>query len=188
MPRASPATCGPAWHYGPAIASWEMVAPLAISGLGFGLVGSPTIDFVLAEVPKDDVGSASGLLNTAQQLGIALGVVLAGVVFFAQLDSGSGRGVDVVAPQVRTEFTAAGPNSAGPDPLRLQGMRAGQIGRHQPHRDPSELPGDPGFVHPAWKARSGHRNPQRRRQKGQRRELLSRVQTAIARASRSSSR
>ncbi|MFJ9369737.1 MFS transporter [Nocardia sp. NPDC101769] len=100
-----------AWHYGPAITSWQMIAPLAISGLGFGLVVSPTIDFVLAEVPRDDAGSASGLLNTAQQLGIALGVALAGVVFFAQIDSGSGRSVDVVAPHVRTELAAAGLNT-----------------------------------------------------------------------------
>ncbi|MET8429533.1 MFS transporter [Nocardia sp. NPDC004860] len=112
-----------AWQYGTAITSWEMIAPLAISGLGFGLVVSPTIDFVLAEVPKDDAGSASGLLNTAQQLGIALGVALAGVVFFAQLDSGSGRGVDVVAPRVRTEFTAAGLNTQAQAQV-LSGFRA----------------------------------------------------------------
>ncbi|MFE3056852.1 MFS transporter [Nocardia sp. NPDC059239] len=112
-----------AWHFGPAITSWEMIAPLAISGLGFGLIVSPTIDFVLTEVPGDDAGSASGLLNTAQQLGIALGVALAGVVFFAQLDSGSGRGVDVVAPQVRTEFTAAGLNTQAQTQI-LSGFRA----------------------------------------------------------------
>ncbi|MGO4613601.1 MFS transporter [Nocardia sp. 2YAB30] len=97
-----------AWRYGPAITSWQMIAPLIVSGLGFGLVVSPTVDFVLAKVPEDDAGSASGLLNTAQQLGIALGVSLAGVIFFAQLDSGSDRGVDTVAPQVRTELAAVG--------------------------------------------------------------------------------
>ncbi|WP_330256972.1 MFS transporter [Nocardia sp. NBC_00565] len=97
-----------AGRYGPAITSWQLIAPLAISGLGFGLIVSPTVDFVLAAVPKDDAGSASGLLNTAQQLGVALGVALVGVIFFTQLDSGSDRGVDTVVPRVRTELAAAG--------------------------------------------------------------------------------
>ncbi|WP_433731602.1 MFS transporter [Nocardia sp. CA-129566] len=97
-----------AGRYGPAITSWQLIAPLVISGLGFGLIVSPTIDFVLAAVPEDDAGSASGLVNTAQQLGVALGVALAGVIFFTQLDSGSDRSVDTVIPRVRTELAVAG--------------------------------------------------------------------------------
>lgn len=110
-------------HYGPEIAPWQMLGPLIVAGLGFGLVVAPTVDFVLAGVPENDAGSASGLLNTAQQLGIALGVALAGMFFFAQLDSGSAHAVDQVIPQVRTELTAAGVDTSAQEGI-LVGFRA----------------------------------------------------------------
>jgi EmrB/QacA subfamily drug resistance transporter len=72
-------------HYGTAIHSWQMIAPLAITGIGFGLIVSPLVDLVLSGVPRGDAGSASGLLNTVQQLGIALGIALIGTIFFDQL-------------------------------------------------------------------------------------------------------
>ena len=52
-----------------------------------GLVFPPLIDTVLAGVPLEDAGSASGVLNTAQQLGSAIGVAVIGVIFFGLLTS-----------------------------------------------------------------------------------------------------
>ncbi|MFJ4653649.1 MFS transporter [Nocardia sp. NPDC088792] len=75
-----------AWYYGTAVSSWQMAAPLALSGLGLGLVVAPVIDLLLGQVPAGVAGSASGLLNTAQQLGMAIGVAVSGVVFFTLLD------------------------------------------------------------------------------------------------------
>ncbi|MGW4088570.1 MFS transporter [Nocardia sp. NPDC004750] len=97
-----------ATHYGAEIASWQMVFPLIVTGAGFGMVVAPTIDLLLGQVPAREAGSASGLLNTGQQLGTALGVALVGVVFFTQLDHDSARGVDTVAPEVRAELAAVG--------------------------------------------------------------------------------
>ncbi|MET7773050.1 MFS transporter [Nocardia sp. NPDC005366] len=97
-----------ATHYGAEITSWQMVFPLLLTGAGFGMVVAPTIDLLLGQVPAREAGSASGLLNTGQQLGTALGVALVGVVFFTQLDHDSARGVDTVVPQVRAELSAAG--------------------------------------------------------------------------------
>ncbi|WP_205856172.1 MFS transporter, partial [Phytoactinopolyspora endophytica] len=54
---------------GPEIDSWQMVSPLIVAGVGFGLVVAPMIDLVLTDVPVRDAGSASGLLSTVQQLG-----------------------------------------------------------------------------------------------------------------------
>ncbi|MFD0365444.1 MFS transporter [Nocardia sp. GCM10030253] len=100
-------------HYGASISSWQMVIPLLITGIGFGMVVAPTIDLLLGQVPPREAGSASGLLNTGQQLGTALGVALVGVVFFGQLDHDSARGVETVAPQVRAELSTMGlPNAA----------------------------------------------------------------------------
>jgi EmrB/QacA subfamily drug resistance transporter len=74
-------------HYGAGIHSWQMIAPLAVNGIGFGLIVAPLIDLVLSGVPRQHAGSASGLLNTIQQLGIALGIALLGTIFFDQLTS-----------------------------------------------------------------------------------------------------
>lgn len=83
-----------------------MMIPLVVIGTGFGMVVAPTIDLVLGQVPEHEAGAASGLLNTGQQLGVALGVALVGVVFFTQLDHGSARGAEDVVPQTRSELTA----------------------------------------------------------------------------------
>jgi hypothetical protein len=117
---------GYAWvgsHYGPAIHSWQMVAPLAVAGIGFGLVVAPMIDAVLTDVPVRDAGSASGVLNTTQQVGMALGVALVGVVFFALLANDSGRGVDAVTPSLHGQLTAVGVPTSGQDAI-VAGLRA----------------------------------------------------------------
>ncbi|WP_433628774.1 MFS transporter [Nocardia sp. CA-120079] len=93
-------------HYESDFASWQMIFPLLITGIGFGAVVAPTIDLLIGQVPTHAAGSASGLLNTGQQLGMALGVALVGVVFFTQLDHDSARGVNAVTPQAQAELAA----------------------------------------------------------------------------------
>ena len=95
-------------HYGTRITTWEMIAPLLISGVGFGLVVAPITDLVLSDVPTADAGSASGLFSTVQQVGAALGIALIGVIFFSQLNTQSHKAVDAVAPKLRTTLSAAG--------------------------------------------------------------------------------
>ncbi|MFG2815490.1 MFS transporter [Streptomyces sp. NPDC004673] len=72
-------------RYGLAIASWQMALPLVVMGLGMGLIVAPLTDAILSEVPREHAGSASGLLNTVQQMGNALGLGLVSVVFFGQI-------------------------------------------------------------------------------------------------------
>ncbi|MEV5335790.1 MFS transporter [Streptomyces werraensis] len=69
-------------HYGLGITSWQMALPLVVMGAGMGLVVAPLTDAVLSEVPREHAGSASGLINTVQQMGHALGLGLVSVVFF----------------------------------------------------------------------------------------------------------
>ncbi|RKT17047.1 EmrB/QacA subfamily drug resistance transporter [Streptomyces sp. 1114.5] len=68
-------------HYGAGIQPWQMILPLAVMGTGMGLIIAPLTGSVLSQVPFQHAGSASGLINTANQLGIALGVGLASVPF-----------------------------------------------------------------------------------------------------------
>ncbi|MFF7470746.1 DHA2 family efflux MFS transporter permease subunit [Streptomyces sp. NPDC008092] len=73
-------------RYGLAIASWQMALPLVVMGAGMGLIVAPLTDAVLSEVPREHAGSASGLINTVQQMGNALGLGLVSVVFYGVVD------------------------------------------------------------------------------------------------------
>ncbi|WP_410871269.1 MFS transporter [Nocardia sp. A7] len=95
-------------RYGSEFTSWQMVLPLILTGAGFGMVVAPTLDLLLGQVPVREAGSASGLLNTGQQLGTALGVTLVGVLFFAALEQNSDRGVEKATPLIRAELATAG--------------------------------------------------------------------------------
>lgn len=60
--------------------------PLVVMGVGMGLIVAPLTDAVLSEVPREHAGSASGLINTVQQMGNALGLGLVSVVFLGVID------------------------------------------------------------------------------------------------------
>ncbi|WP_285683910.1 MFS transporter [Actinoplanes sp. NBRC 103695] len=69
---------------------WAATVPLLLAGLGSGLVISPNQTLTLAEVPVKRAGSAGAVLQTGQRIGTALGIAVAGTVFFARLaDSGN---------------------------------------------------------------------------------------------------
>ncbi|MFJ8655350.1 MFS transporter [Streptomyces rochei] len=74
-----------AGHYGLGITSWQMALPLVVMGVGMGLIVAPLTDAVLSQVPREHAGSASGLINTVQQVGNALGLGLVSVVFFGTM-------------------------------------------------------------------------------------------------------
>ncbi|MCM6778688.1 MFS transporter [Nocardia sp. CDC159] len=127
-----------AQHYGPSITSWQMMIPLVAIGLGFGLVVAPTIDLLLGQVPVHEAGAGSGLLNTGQQLGMALGVALVGVVFFGRLDHDSARGIDQVTPSIRAELTELGVPAPAQSEI-IAGFRA-CVQDRLAQIDPAEVP------------------------------------------------
>jgi len=76
-----------AHHAGAQVSSWALVPGLAIAGAGLGLLVVPLVNVVLAAVPADEAGEASGVFSTSQQLGGALGVAILGTIFFDRLGS-----------------------------------------------------------------------------------------------------
>jgi EmrB/QacA subfamily drug resistance transporter len=68
---------------------WPIVPGLVVAGAGLALLVIPLVNVVLAAVPAEVAGGASGLFSTAQQLGGALGVALLGTIFFGYLDGHS---------------------------------------------------------------------------------------------------
>ena len=69
----------------PATAGWDLAGPLLLAGLGTGMTIAPNQDFVLAAVPRQEAGTASGILGTSQRLGTSIGIALIGTVLFGSL-------------------------------------------------------------------------------------------------------
>jgi EmrB/QacA subfamily drug resistance transporter len=62
--------------------SWTVLVPgLAVLGVGVGVANPTLASAALATVPRERSGMASGAVNTARQLGFALGVAVLGSVF-----------------------------------------------------------------------------------------------------------
>jgi MFS family permease len=74
-----------AHHMGSGISPWPLVPGLVVAGAGLALLIIPLVNVVLAAVPAEAAGGASGVFSTAQQLGGAIGVAVAGTIFFADL-------------------------------------------------------------------------------------------------------
>ncbi len=65
-----------------ALVGTDLIAPMALAGLGLTLLVVPLTDVALAQTAIANAGAASGVLGTFQQVGSAIGVAVVGVVFF----------------------------------------------------------------------------------------------------------
>jgi predicted MFS family arabinose efflux permease len=72
----------------PQPSAWYLVGPLALAGLGNGLVIAPNQDFVLGSVPRWQAGTAGGMLYTAQRIGAAIRIAAIGTALFGSGASG----------------------------------------------------------------------------------------------------
>ncbi len=96
-------------HVGVNGSPWPVVPGLAVAGAGLALLVIPLVNVVLAAVPAEVAGGASGLFSTAQQLGGALGVALLGSVFFGYLNGHSFEAALVhTAPYAMGAFALCG--------------------------------------------------------------------------------
>jgi hypothetical protein len=75
---------------GGGVTAWDLAGPLAITGFGMGMVFVPMFDVILAGVAPHELGSASGLLESIQQLAMSIGIAAVGTVLFDSV--GQGRG------------------------------------------------------------------------------------------------
>ncbi len=99
------------------VSAWELVGPFAVAGFGMGMVFVPMFDVILAGVTPRQLGSASGLLETIQQLGMSLGIAVVGTVLFGVLGDGHGA-----AAFVRSADTPCwSPSASSSPPLRSPG-------------------------------------------------------------------
>jgi hypothetical protein len=65
----------------PDVTPLSLVVPMALAGVGGGLVMMPLFGVVLSQVPPQQAGLGSGILITMQQTCLALGAVTIGTLF-----------------------------------------------------------------------------------------------------------
>ena len=79
----------------------DLIVAMAIAGVGLTLILVPLNDLSLAQTDVANAGAASGVLNTFQQVGGALGVAVISVIFFDTV------GVDFSPAGLREAFEVA---------------------------------------------------------------------------------
>ncbi len=73
-------------RHGDGVVGFADLAPgLFVFGLGMGMIFVPLFSIIMGEIDDHEVGSASGLLESLQQLGASLGVGVLGTLFFDKL-------------------------------------------------------------------------------------------------------
>jgi EmrB/QacA subfamily drug resistance transporter len=71
-------------------ATWAILGPLLVAGLGGGMVTSPNMTLTLQNVPVPMAGAAGGAVQTAQRVGAAIGTATLVTIFYHVL-TGTGR-------------------------------------------------------------------------------------------------
>jgi MFS family permease len=61
------------------------LAIMVVYGFGMGMIFVPLFSIIMGEIEDHEVGSASGMLESCQQLGASLGVAVLATLFFATL-------------------------------------------------------------------------------------------------------
>ncbi|HTX12385.1 MAG TPA: MFS transporter [Solirubrobacteraceae bacterium] len=75
---------------GGTLTAWDLAGPLTITGFGMGMVFVPMFDVILAGVAPHEMGSASGLLESIQQLAMSIGIAAVGTVLFDRVGTAHG--------------------------------------------------------------------------------------------------
>ena len=91
-------------RYGDGLHGWQLAPGMLVAGLGMAMVSTTLVTIVLARVPGRDAGSASGVVNTTLQVGLAAGVAVVGTLFFTLLDGGA----DIAAATQRSLWLEIG--------------------------------------------------------------------------------
>jgi EmrB/QacA subfamily drug resistance transporter len=73
-----------------------LTLPYLILGLGIGLALAQNTQVILSDIPHQQSGSASGMLNTIRQVGSALGIAIIGAVLSAHLITNLTKNIEAV--------------------------------------------------------------------------------------------
>jgi len=92
-------------HAGSGLSGWDLAPELGGYGFGMGMIFVPLFDIIMGEVRDHEVGSASAILESLQQLGASVGVAGLGTVFFGTVGAGRHVGAFLTAAERVTLIT-----------------------------------------------------------------------------------
>ena len=117
------------------VTDWtNLVLPLAVCGVGMGLVMAPVTTVVMASTPLEQSGAGAGILATVRQIGSVMGIAVLGAVLQNQLVGNIREalaGIAVIPATIRDQIVlgltsgslgigGANVSSSVPGPLRDQ--------------------------------------------------------------------
>jgi len=94
-------------HSHTGLSGWSLAPVLGGYGFGMGMIFVPLFDIIMGEVSDREVGSASAILESLQQLGASVGVAGLGTVFFGMIGAHAGSATYFAAAERVTLITLA---------------------------------------------------------------------------------
>lgn len=82
--------------------NWMLLPALFVAGAGNGCFLAPNVQFIVATVENSEAGAASGVVQTAQRIGSAIGVAIIGSILFGALHFGPGTTPASIAADFKT--------------------------------------------------------------------------------------
>jgi EmrB/QacA subfamily drug resistance transporter len=101
----------------PATSESSLIFPLAVCGVGLGMVMAPVTTVVMANTPIQQSGMGAGILSTARQIGSVLGLSVLGAVLQNQLANNIENAISKI-PQIPAAMQAQ----------ITQGLTSGSLG------------------------------------------------------------
>lgn len=102
-------TIGLAWlaKLGPDSKPWEIAIRMGLCGLGIGIFISPNNSALMGSAPRNRQGIAAGILATARNIGMVLGIGLTGAIFTTALSQYNSATNELLFTALRTSFLSA---------------------------------------------------------------------------------
>ncbi|GAA3434562.1 MFS transporter [Kutzneria kofuensis] len=100
----------------PTTAPLALIPALLVCGLGIGFIFSPMSAVTMGSVPRELTGAASGIFNTARQVGGVLGSAAVGVLLQARITASLADSTAGLPPQIRTGLSDAANVEGGAPP------------------------------------------------------------------------
>lgn len=91
------------------LTNWIILPSMLLGGIGNGFFLAPNVQFIVATVDRSEAGAASGVVQTMQRVGTAVGVAIIGTVLFGTISGSVIRSHDDLAKA----FTHAAANAMG---------------------------------------------------------------------------
>ncbi|MGA0568491.1 MFS transporter [Rathayibacter sp. KR2-224] len=92
------------------LVNWDLLPPLIVAGFGSGLFIAPNARFIIATVDNAEAGAASGVVQTMQRVGSAIGIAVIGSVLFSQLPN-SFAPSKAKAAEIAQQHASGGPDA-----------------------------------------------------------------------------